>query len=78
MRRPSVLLVISFCRQRNVECSRSPKRTWGCPNERVFGGEKNDCSWKSVRDPVWNASCILGGAQGSRPLTIRAGLGVPK
>ena len=70
-------LVTSFCRRRGAEHNRSPEMTGRCPIERTFGGMKNDCSWKPTRDPAQNTSCILRGAQGSWPLTLRAGLGVP-
>ena len=70
-------LVTSFCKRRGAEHSRSPERTGRCPIEHTFGGMKNDCSWKLTRDPAQNTSCILRGAQDSRPLTLRAGLGVP-
>ena len=76
-RRPGCLLVTSFYRQHGAERSRSPERTERCPIERTFGGMKNDCSWKPTKDPALNASCILKGAQGSWPLTPRAGLVVP-
>ena len=58
---PGVFLVTSFYRRRSAEHSRLPERTWGCPIEHAFGGKKNDCPRKPVKDPVWNASCILGG-----------------
>ena len=75
-RRPGGLLVTSFCRRHGAERSKSPERTERCPIECTFGGMKNDCSLKPTKDPASNASCILKGAQGSRPLTPRARLGV--
>lgn len=74
MGRPGVLLVTSFYRRCSAKSSRLPEKTWGYPIGRAFGGEKNDCPRKLVGDLVWNASCILGKARGSQPLTIKVGL----
>lgn len=75
MGRPDGSLVTSVCRRRGIERSKSPERTGRRPVDRTFGGGKNDCSWKPVRDPAWNASCILRRAQGSWPLTLRGRIG---
>lgn len=75
MGRPDGSLIILVCRWRGAERNRSPKRIGRCPIKHTSNGGENDCSWKPVRDPAWNASCILRRAQGSWPLTLRGRIG---
>ena len=74
---PGGSLVTSLYRRCGVERSWLPERIGRRSVEHIFGRRKNDYSWKSIRDPAWNASYILRGAQGSWPLTLGAGLGGP-